>query len=89
MTLNDEIHALNNVLIKYGEGRWKLPTVHSRNDVTHVLQMFGGMGSLNDLYICQINGHSIEKSQEPSVNNMIREHLENIHKGCVNFAAKS
>jgi hypothetical protein len=28
----------------------------------------GGMGSLNDLVLCQLNGHTIEKSREGDVN---------------------
>ncbi len=89
MNLNVEIHSLNTLLIKYGEGKWKLPSVNNRNDASRVMQMFGGMGSLNDLYICGLNGHNIQESEESSVNNKIREHLENIYEGCSDFAQKS
>jgi len=89
MKLNDEIESLNTLFSKYGEGKWKLPPVHNRSDVTRVLQMFGGMGSLNDVYICKMNGHNIQESEESKVNNKIREHLENIHNGCADFAGKS
>jgi hypothetical protein len=89
MSLNNEIKAINKVLIKYGETKWKLPPVNSRKDASRVLSMFGGMGSINDLYICKINGHRIEKSQESTVNNELQDHLTEVHKGCVDLIAKN
>jgi hypothetical protein len=32
------------------------------------LSYFGGMGSLNDLVLCQLNGHTIDKSREDEAN---------------------
>lgn len=89
MTLNDEIQALNNILMKYGEAKLKLPLVHSHHDVTRILKVFDGMGSLNDLYICNMNGHNIDKADESLINNSMREHMSNIHSGCIDFASKS
>lgn len=31
--------------------------------ITHFLDAFGGMGSLNDLYICPTNGHHIAEAE--------------------------
>jgi hypothetical protein len=39
--------------------------------VEHLLSAFGGIGSLNDLYICKENGHRIEEDQVPSVNDKL------------------
>ncbi len=89
MILNDEISALNCILIKYREGKYKLPTVHNQNDAIRVLQKFGGMGSINDLYICKGNGHNIEISDELSVNTDFRNHLENIREACTILSSKS
>ncbi|KII75326.1 DUF6966 domain-containing protein [Vibrio renipiscarius] len=89
MILNDEISALNCILIKYREKKYKLPTVHDGNDATRVLQKFAGMGSINDLYICKSNGHNIEKSDELSVNGDFRNHLENIRQACATLSSKS
>jgi hypothetical protein len=36
--------------------------------ITHLLSAFGGMGSLNDLVLDPINGHDIEESDVPAVN---------------------
>ncbi len=39
--------------------------------------MRGGMGSFNDLVICQINGHKIEKNEEDFANEEL-ERLKNL-----------
>ncbi len=88
MTLNDEIQALNRTLVQYGEKKRKLASVYSVSDANRILSMFGGMGSLNDMYICQMNGHKIEPSDEVAVNQVIRTHLTNIHKGCMDLVAR-
>jgi len=36
--------------------------------VDELLQYYGGMGSLNDIWICTENEHNISKEQEQSVN---------------------
>lgn len=39
----------------------------SIGDVSHHLSAYGGMGTINDLWICVGNGHKISKNQEPFV----------------------
>lgn len=41
--------------------------------VDHHLQAFGGMGSLNDVWICKHNGHAIADWQEPWANTLLKE----------------
>jgi hypothetical protein len=38
-----------------------------------ILALYGGMGSFNDLYICQQNGHTIDDREVQSVNQRLRE----------------
>ncbi len=46
--------------------------------VEHLLSAFGGMGSINDLIIHPINGHSIHVSEVDSVNEKLRLLLKKI-----------
>ena len=41
---------------------------------------FGGMGSINDLVLSPINGHTIEQSKVGSCNDQMRNHFEKAHK---------
>ncbi|UFH60245.1 DUF6966 domain-containing protein [Sulfurovum mangrovi] len=47
--------------------------------VEHLLSAFGGMRSLNDLYICKENGHMIEEDQVPSVNDQLKQLTSEIY----------
>jgi hypothetical protein len=40
--------------------------------VEHLLSAYGGMGSLNDLYICAENEHAISIADRESVNTRLR-----------------
>lgn len=42
-------------------------------DIGEVLSWYGGMGSLSDLIIAQINGHSVDRAQEKSINEKFDE----------------
>ena len=60
----------------FEEGNWssifikvqKLINNGDRRGLDSLKDMRGGMGSFNDLVICQINGHKIEKNQEEFAN---------------------
>ena len=60
----------------FEEGNWssifikvqKLIDNGDRRGLDSLKNMRGGMGSFNDLVICQINGHKIEKNQEEFAN---------------------
>ncbi len=82
-SLNSDIEALNTLLSKYGEKRWILNKVNSDQSARNLIGCFGGMGSLNDLYICKVNGHKIDSSEEIEVNEKIRDLLTSIHEKCV------
>jgi len=83
------------ILQKHGEKHWaswldKDKNLLEKSDyygIEHLLSAFGGMGSLNDLYICKENGHDIESNQISAVNekilklnNKIFEIAEEMHK---------
>jgi hypothetical protein len=82
MELNEAIKDLNSLFSKYGVKGWKLNEVTSSPSAKIVLNNFGGMGSLNDLYICEINGHNIKRDEEPAANQKLTELLDCIYKAC-------
>lgn len=47
--------------------------------VEHLLSVFGGMGSINDLVIAPINGHQVEDSRVSEVNEQLRKMLTLIY----------
>ena len=47
--------------------------------ITHVLDGFGGMESLNDLLISPLNGHVIDEANSREVNSAIQKLLSAIH----------
>jgi len=89
MNLNDEIAALNSLLVRYGEHKKKLSSVNSPYDAKRALKQFAGMGSLSDLYICKMNGHNIDQGEETSVNTMIHTHLNNIRLACADLTTNN
>ena len=82
MELNHAINDLNSLFSRYGVKGWKLNEVNSAYSAKIMLNKFGGMGSLNDLYICKENGHHIQASEESAVNQQITELLDEVYKGC-------
>jgi len=70
------VGELVNFLKQYNERRWAF-TVEGvlehfqegdANAVDEILALYGGMGSLNDLYLCSMNGHSVADRDLKSVN---------------------
>lgn len=88
MNLNEEIKALNLILDFYRESRWKFNAVYSQADALAVMSRYGGMGSINDLIICKVNGHNISIEDEPSVNREIHNLLSSIYEGCGLYGKK-
>lgn len=82
MELNEAITSYNELLGKYGVRNWRLGDVRSASSARTVLKKFGGMGSINDLYICFANGHNINPDQEAAVNSELHELLECIYQHC-------
>jgi hypothetical protein len=85
MELNDEIDSLNSLLRQYGERNWNVPKVFSKSGASDVIRMYGGMGSINDLYICKINGHNIAPEKESEVNEKIHSLLSSIYNKCASY----
>ncbi len=48
--------------------------------VEHLLTAYGGMGSLNDVFICRENGHSIAAEEVEAVNKQLQDLLGRIFK---------
>ena len=88
MSLNSDIESLNRILSKHGEKRWILNKVSSEQSARNLLQSFGGMGSINDIYICRANGHQIDLADEATENEKIRNLLKSIHNQCVELITK-
>ena len=76
LTVLSETIAL---LKKHGETHWaqwlekdKALIEHSdAAGLDHLLSAFGGMGSLNDVFICQSNDHDITEQETSFVNNRL------------------
>lgn len=66
--------ALKYLLEKAGETHWtkqvkkSLVVYRQRRDANHHLLAYGGMGSLNDVFLCERAGHNLTREQEPYVN---------------------
>ena len=85
MELNQEIEELNSILSKYGERKWRVSKVLNKSGASDVVRMFGGMGSINDLYICKVNGHNISENIESETNERIQHLLSSIYEKCISY----
>ena len=78
LTLLDEIARL---LRSVGEDHWAVwlekdaawIRASDAYGVAYFLQAFGGMGSLNDVYIHPVNRHPVTESDAAAVNERLRE----------------
>lgn len=67
----DALEAMYLLLDKCGENFWRdwiatdLEEFKNNKSTKHHLSAYGGMGSFNDVLICQDNGHNVSKQQEP------------------------
>lgn len=74
--LIEQLQSLIAHLDKYEESKWseifsniqKLIDNGDRRGIDSLKNMRGGMGSFNDLIICQVNGHRVEKNEENFAN---------------------
>ncbi|QFT54454.1 hypothetical protein [Microbulbifer sp. THAF38] len=82
MELDEAIKSFNELLSKYGVKGWKLSEVRTASSARNVLSKFGGMGSINDIYICAANGHNIKPEHEMQANTELHELLERIYELC-------
>ncbi|WP_394388394.1 DUF6966 domain-containing protein [Shewanella woodyi] len=82
MELNEAIQSFNKLLSKHGVKGLKLSDVRTASSARTVLSKFGGMGSINDIYICTANGHNIKPEQEAAANAELHELLECIYQHC-------
>ena len=82
-SLNFDIDELNLLFSQYGEKRLRINSVRSEKSARDLINSFGGMGSLNDVYICKQNGHKIDIEDEIRVNEKVRSLLTSIHKKCL------
>jgi hypothetical protein len=47
--------------------------------IERLLGAYGGMGSINDLVLHPMNGHTMEESQVKKSNELLRDHLSNAY----------
>lgn len=84
--LIENLDEAANLLRDHGETRWLKWATKCRGELTmcnvaafnHVLGAFGGMGSLNDLMILRVNGHTIKSGAESTVNRRLSDLLRAI-----------
>ncbi|MHB8126351.1 MAG: DUF6966 domain-containing protein [Desulfitobacteriaceae bacterium] len=75
------LSALESLLDNCGEHHWKtwitrdIYLWESNRSVEHHLSAYGGMGSINDLVLCQQNKHQLTKEQVPWANDLLIELL--------------
>ena len=75
--LDLSISELAGFLEQRGETLWskKARMAIERSDsnakVVEVQSWFGGMGSLNDLILCEMNGHNVELNEYDAVNDQL------------------
>ena len=73
--LRSNLSALADLLERHGVDSWA-PTLRKKSEfavadcelLRYLKSLFGGMGSLNDIYICQENGHRIAREEMRAVN---------------------
>lgn len=56
----------------------------STGSVEHHLGAYGGMGSINDIWICKVNNHTINDEAEPWANELM-EYLKCLSYGIANI----
>jgi hypothetical protein len=77
LTYAQMLNALAHLLDLVNEPFWRdritddLRLWRDHHDVSGHLSSYGGMGSLNDLIICQANGHRVTEEQEPWANYLL------------------
>lgn len=77
------LEAISTNLTSFGENRWSAWLADDARRLRagdpaaleHFLSAFGGMGSINDLYICPQNGHRIDAADVPAANEQLRRAL--------------
>ncbi|MCR4296717.1 MAG: hypothetical protein NUW21_14385 [Elusimicrobia bacterium] len=77
------LEAVSAKLTAFGEEHWATRLADDARRLrfgdpgalAHFLSAFGGMGSINDLYICPQNGHRIEEADVRASNERLRRAL--------------
>ena len=81
--LIDGLESLASLLKEHGEPGWadwlKKDAERIRggdfSGIEHFLSAFGGMGSLNDLWLCPESGHNIPQTRVGATNEELRKRL--------------
>jgi len=71
IAFRDAATAAKWLLVHVGESHWAKHFSRNRNGGDSFRSAFGGMGSLNDLVLCQANHHVIRPHQEPIANELL------------------
>ena len=79
--LDKDLNELQRIFSEYGEKHWGRKISGTRHPKA-LISMFGGMGSINDVYLCKGNGHSIPEEIEQEVNSKIERLLSRIYENC-------
>ena len=84
MTIDTDLRELDELLSSAGETWWRSKLRHARSmtgkeQAKYILQWCGGMGSFNDLILCEANGHSVPNAVEAHVNYKLRKRSSSLH----------
>ena len=90
-TLVDALRACHSLLNRVGETQWSeridrvLEDAPSPEvlDIGDILSWFGGMGSINDVVLCQDNGHLLSPSTESATNTELRGLLDTMFRSAM------
>lgn len=82
-SLAKRLSQLSSLLEELGESHWAEWLRHDSvlladsnpEGLDHFLSALGGMGSLNDLVICRVNGHRVDKTDESKINLEVQQLL--------------
>ena len=93
-TLADALEDLSSLLRRYGEVDWAskidddLFFVRKSDSygANRFLTYFGGMGSLNDIFLCNANGHPVAPSEEADLNARLEVLLGRAHRLASEFS---
>lgn len=85
-TLSGRLEAISAMLTSFGEKHWAAWLADDARRLRagdpaaleHFLSAFGGMGSINDLYICPQNGHRIDEADVQASNEQLRRALSDV-----------
>ena len=84
------LFEIEELLVSVDETWWssnvrRAKSLPRKQQAERILQMFGGMGSFNDLILCEDNGHSVAREDEDEINRRLRELQSDLFDLCTSI----